>query len=157
MDRIANFIVILMGAGTAILTFIEKCEKIKWRPLSMLLGMNDISKKIDGINTQLDEFHLEIDKIARVNDVREMKRLRSKILTFASQKCEQGLPMTSEQEAEFDDNVKDYEELIKKHNLQNGHTTQSIKMVSDYRKMELADKYKNNVRPHKEKVKAHEK
>lgn len=146
MDKIANFIVILMGAGTAILTFIEKCEKIKWKPLSMLFGMNDISDKIDSINTQLDSFHKEIDKIAYVNDVREMKRLRSKILTFASQKCEQGLPMTSEQEAEFDDNVKDYEELIKKHNLQNGHTTQSIKLVSDYRKMELADKYKNNVK-----------
>ena len=54
--------------------------------------------------------------------------------------------MSSEQETYFDECCVDYENLIEKYNLTNGHTMLSMKQVSDYRKMELADKYKNNVK-----------
>jgi hypothetical protein len=54
--------------------------------------------------------------------------------------------MSSEQETYFDECCTDYEQLISKYNLVNGHAKQSIKQVSDYRKMELADKYRNNLK-----------
>ena len=146
INEISNIIIIVCTALTAILTIIEKSKAIKWKPLSKLFGNNELNKKIDNITNQQQEFMTRLNQIEDENDKREIKRLRAYILDYANQKCEQGIKMTNEQETYFDECCIDYESLIKKHNLQNGHTMQSMKLVSDYRKMELQDKYKNHTK-----------
>jgi len=146
INEIASLVIVVFTALTGILTFIEKSKILKWKPLSRLFKNNELNKKIDEISKKQEEFLVKLDSIESENDKREIKRLRASILDFANQKCEQGIKMTSDQERYFDDCCIDYENLIKKHNLTNGHTTESIRLVSDYRKMELQDKYKKNVK-----------
>lgn len=146
INEIASLVIVVFTALTGILTFIEKSKILKWKPLSRLFKNNELNKKIDEISKKQEEFLVKLDSIESENDKREIKRLRASILDFANQKCEQGIKMTSDQERYFDDCCIDYENLIKKHNLTNGHTTESIRLVSDYRKMELQDKYKRNVK-----------
>ena len=146
INNIASLIIIVAQAVVAVFTIIEKSAKIKWKPISKLLGISDLSDKIDVVDEKVEALHKEVDNNAYIADEREMKRLKSHILEYANQKCEQGIKMTAEQEINFDEWCQDYEDLINKYNLTNGRTTQSIKLVSDYRKMELQDKYKNNLK-----------
>ena len=146
INEIANVIVIVCTALGAVLGIIEKSTKIKWKPLTKLFGNTELHKKIDEIANNQNLFMKRLNDIEDENDKREIKRLRARILDFANQKCEQGIKMTQEQETYFDDCCVDYENLIKKHNLKNGHTMQSMKLVSDYRKMELQDKYKDHIK-----------
>ena len=145
ISEIANMIIIISSALMAILGVIEKSKAIKWKPLSNLFGRSELYKKLDDISNQQKDFATQLNKVESENDKREIKRLRAYILEYASKKCEQGIKMSSEQETYFDECCIDYEQLIKKHHLTNGHTMQSMKLVSDYRKMELADKYKHNI------------
>ena len=151
INDIASLVIIVFTALTGILTFIEKCTVIKWKPLSKLFKNKEINDKLDKITNQQEEFSEKLNSIENINDVREMKRLRAYILNYANEKCEQGIKKSNEQEADFDDCCQDYETLIKKHNLTNGHVVESIKLVSDYRKLELQDKYKKNIKVDKKK------
>jgi len=151
INDIASLVIIVFTALTGILTFIEKCSAIKWKPLSKLFENKEINDKLDNISKQQEEFNKKLNSIENVNDVREMKRLKANILNFANEKCTQGIKKDQEQETAFDEWVSDYEALIKKHNLTNGHTFNAVQLVSDYRKMELQDKYKKNVKVDKRK------
>lgn len=151
INDIASLVIIVFTALTGILTFIEKCTVIKWKPLSKIFQNKEINEKLDKITEQQKEFAAKLNSIEDINDVREMKRLKSNILNYANEKCTQGIKKSEEQEATFDEWCSDYEALIKKHNLTNGHTFQSVQLVSDYRKMELQDKYKKNVKVDKRK------
>ena len=154
INEIANLIIIISSALMAVLGVIEKSKSIKWKPLTKLFGRSELYSKLDAISNQQQEFMVQLNRVEDENDKREIKRLRAYILEYANQKCEQGIKMTAEQEINFDEWCQDYEYLINKYNLTNGRTTQSIKLVSDYRKMELQDKYKNNVKTRTRKKKA---
>lgn len=143
ITEISSLIIIVFTALTGILTFIEKSQKIKWKPLSKLRNGN-LEEKIDNLAIQQNEFWDKLNKIEDENDIREIKRLRQYILEYANMKCEQGIKMSFEQETYFDECCEEYEKLIEKHNLTNGHTIQSIQLVHDYRKMELKTKYEKN-------------
>ena len=152
ITAISNTIIIVFAALTGILAFIEKSQKIKWKPLSKLFT-NDINEKLDmvvnkqeNIIQQQELFRVKLEEIEDVGDVREIKRLRAFILNYANEKCEQGIKKSQEQETYFDECCVEYENLIKKHKLTNGHTVQSIKLVKDYRKLELQDIYRKNVK-----------
>lgn len=151
INEIAGLIIVIFTALTGILTFIEKCTAIKWKPLSKIFQNKEINEKLDKITEQQKEFAAKLNSIEDINDVREMKRLKANILNFANEKCTQGIKKDQEQETAFDEWVNDYEALIKKHNLTNGHTFNAVQLVSDYRKMELQDKYKKNVKVDKRK------
>lgn len=144
VEKIASTVIVVATAITAVLTIIEKSSVIKWKPLSKMFRNKELNDKMDLMAKRQDTFYEKLNDIENVNDIREMKRLRAYILNYANEKCEQGIKMTTEQEADFDNCCIDYEELIKKHKLTNGHVMESIKMVSDYRKMELKDKYEHN-------------
>ena len=146
ISEIANMIIIIASAITAILAIIEKTNSIKWKPLTKLFGRKELYDKLDNISAQQQDFMTQLNRVESENDKREIKRLRAYILEYANQKCGQGIKMSSEQETYFDECCTDYEHLISKYNLVNGHAKQSIKQVSDYRKMELADKYKRNIK-----------
>jgi hypothetical protein len=146
VNEIANMIIIIASAITAILAIIEKTNSIKWKPLTKLFGRKELYDKLDNIANQQKEFMTQLNRVEDENDKREIKRLRAYILEYANKKCGQGIKMSSEQETYFDECCTDYEQLISKYNLVNGHAKQSIKQVSDYRKMELADKYRNNLK-----------
>ena len=144
LTEISNMIIIVCTTLTAILTIIEKSKAIKWKPLSKIFGRNEIYDKLDKISNQQYEFAKQLNRVEDENDKREIKRLRAYILEYSNKKCEQGIKMSGEQETYFDECCTDYESLIEKHKLQNGHTMQSIKRVQDYRNMELQDKYKGH-------------
>lgn len=152
ITTISNVIIILFTALTGVLTFIEKSQKIKWKPLSRLFNsdthekLDKVMHKQEDIIQQQEIFRAKLDEIEDSNDVREIKRLRAFILNYANEKCEQGIKKSQEQETYFDECCVEYENLIKKHKLTNGHTVQSIKLVSDYRKLELQDMYRQNVK-----------
>lgn len=146
INEIANMIIIVCTAITAILTIIEKSKSIKWKPLSKLFGRSELYEKLDAISNQQKDFSTQLNRVEDENDRREIKRLRAYILEYANQKCGQGIKMSSEQETYFDECCVDYEKLIEKHHLTNGHTMQSMKQVRDYRNMELQDKYKRNIK-----------
>ena len=146
ISEIANMIIIISSALMAILGVVEKNKTIKWKPLSKLFGRSELYKKLDDISNQQQDFMAQLKKVENENDKREIKRLRAYILEYANQKCEQGIKMSSEQETYFDECCIDYEQLIDKYKLKNGHTMQSMKLVNDYRKMELQDKYKNHIK-----------
>lgn len=152
ITAIANLLIIVFTALTGVLTFIEKSQKLKWKPLSKLFN-GDTHEKLDlvmhkqeDIIKQQEVFRAKLDEIEDTADIREIKRLRSFILNYANEKCEQGIKKSQEQETYFDECCVEYENLIKKHKLTNGHTVQSIKLVSDYRKLELQDLYRHNVK-----------
>lgn len=144
VNEIANLIIIITSAIMAILGVIEKSKSIKWKPITKLFGRGELYDRLDKISIQQQDFLTQLDRVECENDKREIKRLRAYILEYANKKCEQGIKMSSEQEAYFDECCIDYESLINKHNLTNGHTVQSIQRVQDYRKMELQDKYKGH-------------
>lgn len=146
VNEIANMIIIVASAITAILAIIEKTNSIKWKPLSKLFGRKELYDKLDNISNQQQDFLKQLNRVESENDKREIKRLRAYILEYANQKCEQGIKMSNEQETYFDECCIDYEQLIDKYKLKNGHTMQSMKLVNDYRKMELQDKYKNHIK-----------
>lgn len=146
INEISNLIIVVMGALTAILTVVEKSKSIKWKPLSKLFGRQELYDKLDNISQQQKEFSTQLNRVEDENDKREIKRLRAYILDYANQKCEQGIKMTQEQETYFDECCVDYEKLIEKHKLVNGHTFQSMKSVNDYRKMELQNKFENHIK-----------
>lgn len=146
INEIASLVIVVVTALTGILALIEKCGAIKWKPLSKLFKNKELMSKMDKFAIQQEEFFSKLNSIEDENDMREIKRLRAYILDYANKKCEQGIKMTPEQETYFDECCVDYENLIGKHELTNGHTVQSIKLVSDYRKMELKDKYKHNIK-----------
>lgn len=137
---ISNTIIIIFTALTCILTFIEKSQHIKWKPLTSLFT-SDLDKKIDKFGNQIDTFKNKLDEIENDNDIREIKRLRQYIQDYATERTTLGIPKSQEQERYFDDCCEDYEKLLEKHKLTNGHTTQSIHAVIEYRKLELSDKY----------------
>lgn len=146
IQEIASLVIVIATAITAILTIIEKCKAIKWKPLTNLFKNQEVVDKLDNMAIRQNDFMVKLNSIENENDMREIKRLRAYILNYANEKCEQGIKMTQEQETYFDECCVDYEKLIEKYGLVNGHTIQSIKLVSDYRKMELKDKYKKNVK-----------
>ena len=146
INEIANLIIIISSAVMAILGVIEKSKSIKWKPLTKLFGRSELYSKLDAISNQQQEFMVQLNRVEDENDKREIKRLRAYILEYANQKCGQGIKMSSEQETYFDECCTDYENLIEKHKLTNGHTMQSMKQVQDYRNMELQDKYKKHIK-----------
>ena len=146
VNEIANLIIIVSSAIMAILGVIEKSKSIKWKPLSKLFGRGELYNKLDAISNQQQEFMVQLNRVEDENDKREIKRLRAYILEYANEKCSQGIKMSNEQETYFDECCVDYESLIEKHNLTNGHTMQSMKQVQDYRNMELQNKFNNHIK-----------
>ncbi|MGN0417114.1 hypothetical protein [Anaerostipes faecalis] len=135
-----------MAIGATLL----KCVDISPLHINPWLYIGNICKKgfrnlgnimnqdlIDQVNTlsqnlnDLDErFNQRLDKIENENDQRRIKDCRREILDFASSLQEK--TWAKDDYEHVYDIHEEYEKLLEKHNLKNGHTTRAMHKITKY-------------------------
>ena len=116
--------------------YIGKIFRRLFRDLGNIMN-HDLIMHVNTLNQTLndleEQFNKRLDKIENENDQRRIKDCRWEILSFAS-----SLPEKEWAKDDYEhiyDIHDEYDELLNKHNLENGHTTRAMhKITKHYQK-----------------------
>lgn len=137
LQQISSIIILITTTLAGVLSLIEKSQKIKWKPITKLLGNDEILKKMDKLDNKVDIVVKRQDDLERQSHQKEYSEIREKILNFASD-IHNGVGKTRQQYKEFFDKLLPrYDELVKTLNLTNGWAREEIAFVKrNYRDLD---------------------
>ena len=92
---------------------------------------SDLTAQIDSLREDQEENKKAVDELIYSNEMSEISRIRWEIIEF-SNSIENGQLHVRDEYRHIKDDHKKYELLIKKHNLENGITTEEIEKINKH-------------------------